>query len=447
MVSQSWHVSAGVAALAVALLAGGTEGQLIEYVRQEDGAFQWRVESKFDANMCTVYDLHLVSQEWKGIKWEHQLLVYEPKQMKYKDVALLFISGGRTGRKANPAEMAVAMMLAQLCQARCALLRQVPNQPLFNNLFEDAAIAETFLRFMDTEDGRWPLLLPMTKSAVRAMDAVQQLAKRSGGEVKRFVVTGASKRGWTTWLTAAADSRVAAIAPMVIDVLNINKQLPHQLEVWGKYSEQINDYVETGLVEQLDTPRGRKLLSIVDPYSHRERIKQPKFIIIGTNDRYWTLDALDIYWNDLLGPKYVIYVPNAGHGLDENRHYAVNGVAALVRHVGSGQALPELSWSWQSGSEGLTLTVRSNPAAKEAWFWTASTPTRDFRQSHWRKRPMQRSGDGWIGQLARPEKGRVAALGDLVFEIDGLRYHLSTQIAQVAGSEATAPKASSNGGK
>ena len=87
------------------------------------------------------------------------------------------------------------------------------------------------------------------------MDALQALAKENGKPaVKRFVVTGGSKRGWTTWLTGVVDDRVVAIAPMVIVMLNLGKQGPNQLKVWGKYSEQIDDYVERGLTEKIATP-------------------------------------------------------------------------------------------------------------------------------------------------------------------------------------------------
>src|SRR5690606_36031181 len=114
----------------------------------------------------------------------------------------------------------------------------------------------------------WPLLFPMVKAATKAMDAVQEFSEQVlDHEVREFLISGASKRGWVTWLSAATgDSRIRAIAPMVIDVLNMPVNLKYQMESYGEYSEQIQDYVKLGIVQGIGTESGRKLATMIDPY-------------------------------------------------------------------------------------------------------------------------------------------------------------------------------------
>ncbi len=90
---------------------------------------------------------------------------------------------------------------------------------------------------------------------------------------------------------------------MVIDTLNMKAQKAHSIEVWGKFSEQIDDYTSRGLTDKFDDPDGARLWKMVDPYSYRDRLTMPKLMINGLNDRYWTLDALNIYWGELKGPE------------------------------------------------------------------------------------------------------------------------------------------------
>ena len=217
---------------------------LDEYVKKPDSSFAWSQTASLNTPGGTITTLALTSQVWQGITWKHELTVYEPRELNHADAMLLFITGGDHKSKQNDNDHKQGFMLAQLCGARIAVLRQVPNQPLLGDKKEDELIAETFVRYLQTKDENWPLLFPMTKSAVRAMDALQAFTKEKGRQVQRFVVTGGSKRGWTTWLTGAVDDRVVAIAPMVIVMLNSEKQGPNQIKVWGKYSEQIGDYVE-----------------------------------------------------------------------------------------------------------------------------------------------------------------------------------------------------------
>ena len=61
----------------------------------------------------------------------------------------------------------------------------------------------------------------MTRAVVRAMDVIEEYTLKFKKPVKEFFISGASKRGWTTWTTAAVDKRVIGMAPIVIDMLKI----------------------------------------------------------------------------------------------------------------------------------------------------------------------------------------------------------------------------------
>ncbi len=113
-------------------------------------------------------------------------------------------------------------------------LNQVPNQPTVfvadptqKRRYEDAIIAWTWKTFIENPDDPSILLrLPMTKAAVKAMDTAVEFAAKNGfGNIQKFMVAGESKRGWTTWTTAAVDKRVFAAAPIVMVCLFFYKQI------------------------------------------------------------------------------------------------------------------------------------------------------------------------------------------------------------------------------
>jgi PhoPQ-activated pathogenicity-related protein len=426
--------------LALGLATTPARAGLDEYLKKSDPAFAWKVVGERSVPGAKATTIKLTSQEWQGIRWQHTMTICEPAELTYPDAALLFITGGSIGDNPRDGDLGLGLALAKLCGARVAVLPQVPNQPLLGDQKEDALITETFVRYLETKDENWPLLFPMVKSAVKAMDAVQQWAKEGGKpEIKRFVVTGASKRGWTTWLTGASDPRVIAIAPMVIDTLNMKAQMAHAKEVWGQMSEQIEDYTRRGLIKRMDEPDGQKLWKMVDPFSYRDRLTLPKLIINGLNDRYWTVDALNIYWGDLKGSKSVVYLPNAGHNLAVNRDYATHGIGAFFRANVSGRAWPKLAWEHGDDGNGtLDLTVRSTPEPKSAKLWVARSETRDFRESTWASTPMIVNGESIKGEVARPVKGYIALVGDIEYQIDGIAYHLSTQVRQTGAKDAGA---------
>jgi PhoPQ-activated pathogenicity-related protein len=426
-----------IAFVASWLCPAAARASVVEYCKIPDKEFRWEVKSKMEVDGGTVYDLHLVSQVWQGIKWEHQLQVYLPKDVKPGATMFLFNQGGN----ANAGSIAFGMDLARKMGAPVAILYGIPNQPLFGKT-EDGLIAETFVKYLDTQDASWPLLFPMAKSLVRAMDALQAFAKQEWKvEVRWFVVSGGSKRGWTTWLTGASDPRVKAIAPLVIDTLNMREQMDHQLRSYGKYSAMIRDYTERGLVPMPKTEAATKLWQMVDPYFYRDRLTMPKLIVNGANDPYWTVDALNLYWDGLKGPKWVLYVPNAGHDLTQkvngkaDRSRVQNTLSAFTRAQVFDKALPKLSWKHETSGGKLRLTVDSDVTPTGARLWAARSATKDFRQSKWEEQPASIKGGTVAGELAPAAEGYLAFFGELDFTLEGLTYNLSTQV-RVAGSDA-----------
>jgi len=414
---------------------------LADYIKRPEPDYAWKKVGVAETPQGTVSTLELTSQKWQGLVWTHGLQVVVPKGRKPQATVVLWNQGG----KPSAASAVLALQIAERVQAPVAFLYGVPNQPLFGGKTEDALIAETFVKYLETKDATWPLLFPMAKSVVKAMDAIQAFAKDEWQfEVTHFVVTGASKRGWTSWLTAATgDPRVKAIAPLVIDTLGFEAQMKNQLAAFGKPSEMIADYTRAGLVPIPDSAAARKLWSMVDPLAYRAALTLPKMLVHGTNDPYWPLDALNTYWGDLRGPKGVVYVPNAGHDLRETDDKgtrqlfpkrAIDTLAAFCKSQVFGKPLPTLAWEFQPAGD--YLMTKPIGTVQSVSRWTATSDTRDFRKARWTEelafdkqdlKPYDGSRE--VG-LKIPEAGAkfAAVYGDVTFDFDGLPLHLSTQI-------------------
>ncbi|MGV3614564.1 MAG: PhoPQ-activated protein PqaA family protein [Fimbriimonas sp.] len=348
--------------------------ELYKYLSKKDSAFAHRVVSE-DANGTTI---ELTSQTWQGSPWRHTVILRQPKKLAKKGTGILYITGDgpRTGDYTQLAFVTEATGMP------VAMLFNIPNQPLWD-MKEDDLIAHTFQKYLETGDGDWPLLFPMTKAALRAMDAVEATTKGTENPLGKFVVTGASKRGWTTWFVGAAkDPRVLGIAPMVYDNLNVAAQMPHQIQQWGKYSEQIEDYTRRGLQAQLATEKGKKLAAIIDPYTYRSNIRVPTLIVTGANDRYWTADAMSLYWNDLKQPKWAKVVPNVGHDLGGGLE-AANTIGAFARSLAGEFKMPKPTWRIKERPGIAEIYVGSDVPYEEARVWTAISPDGDFRPAKW----------------------------------------------------------------
>jgi len=412
------------------LIQSYASADLFQYVAKEDPSFKWtKVDQQALPFDMQKYEIDLVSQTWKDIPWTHRLTLIKPKAIKNPTMVFLLITG--SWNKNDTEEMMYASAIASGIGAPVAILYDVPRQPLFDGLSEDGLISYTFMKVLETKDPEWALLLPMAKSAVKAMDAIEQFAKQElNTTVSGFVVAGASKRGWTTWLSSAVDERVKGICPMVYDNLNLPAQMKHQVDTWGKYSEQIDDYSSKNLPEQLASENGRKLAELIDPYTYRDKITIPKLIVVGSNDRYWPLDAMNIYFKDLVGENYILRVPNKGHDVGDMDRI-ISDAIAFFHKVNGDLDFPKLSWSYMSKmglGEGLVIMIMPDQKPKSVSVWITSSDTKDFRNSKWQETKLEPMGSHYIYTLKKPQKGYSAIFGEAVYPSGDKGYFLSTEV-------------------
>jgi len=234
--------------LAFAAVYVAAQQDLFDYVNAPDPNYAYYDTGLRIGNASlgwTGYILNMTSQAWllpsdtDHPVWTHQLVVIVPNNLKYTNVSAIYVTGGGNGDgppSADSEDVLVPAILAKESGSVTATLFQVPNQPIVftadplqKERSEDALVAfswsQVCLQFMDrdqtslversgfvvwasaqymknTDRPEWVSLLPMVKSVVRAMDTVQDFtSKLNIANIQNFAIAGASKRGWTTWLT------------------------------------------------------------------------------------------------------------------------------------------------------------------------------------------------------------------------------------------------------
>ncbi|QDV68802.1 PhoPQ-activated pathogenicity-related protein [Rosistilla carotiformis] len=403
---------------------------LADIVLQRDSAYGWQIQHRGQIADCEFLQVQLTSQRWHDVTWRHTLIVIQPPQVDPKQKhALMLIDGGSWRPEWNddgpgpltlPATAEAMAMLARESKTPVAIIRQIPFQPMMEGRKEDALIAETLKKYYETGDRTWPLVPAMARAASCALDAITEVAQQEWNlQLNAFTITGASKRGWTTYLLGATDPRVAAIAPMVIDMLNMEPQMEHQLAAWGAYSPQIEDYTKLGLQKSIGTPAGNELMSLIDPYVHREKLTMPKLIILGTNDPYWPLDAQKFYFEDLPQPRALLNIPNNGHGLKDISRM-VGSIGALHRSVVNDTPLPTWQSKLKSQAGSTTIVASSDQPPSRVYGWIARAATRDFRQAQWHAKSLVADDQGtWQLPLVKPESGYIAGMIEAQYDGPG----------------------------
>jgi len=268
-------------------------------------------------------------------------------------------------------------------------LKTIPNNNLvYQNdnkvRVEDDSIARTWKLF--TEDPAQRQLLPLHVPMAATISQTIRLAKKElvRWNIDQFIVTGASKRGWATWLSAVSDPSVVAIVPFVIDVLDTDSVMKNIYRSYGgNWPVAFTPYYNQGIDKLVNSSNFIKLMKIEDPLQYMDtpsesRLAIPKYIVNASGDDFFVPDNTRYYYDKLPGTKSLRIAPNTGHiGIQDDFE---KSLVPFINRIQNNKALPTLAIApyRQNNSNSLNITFSEKPL--KVLRWTATNPAaRDFR--------------------------------------------------------------------
>ncbi len=400
---------------------------LESYLSDVHPAYEYELQSTIEEDGYTAYIIRMVSQEWltaddvNETSWWHWLTIVVPDQVNH-NTGLLWIGGGSINTDLPESVNTFVLNTALKTNSVTAYLHNVPFQPItfldddrLDHRYEDDLIAFGWRKYLEggarDEDAVWLSRLPMTAAAVRAMDTITDFTtEHTDRRVDNYVVTGGSKRGWTTWTTGIFDDRVVAIAPAVIDLLNVIPSFEHHWQAYGEWSPAISEYVDEQIMDWQFSTEFARMLEIVDPYSYLDRLQMPKYIVNAASDEFFLPDSWQFYWNDLPEEKYLRYVPNSGHSISGSD--APVSLAAFHNFIINDEAIPTFHWSTEEN--GFRIQLDPDNLPDELLLWSAHNPNdRDFRlyviDRAWKAEAVEIPEEGNLFvEVVTPEDGFTA---------------------------------------
>ena len=404
------------------------------WINKNEPAYKWELTEHSKHSEYDLFLIHFTSQSWRDVNeveqvdWQHPLKIIIPNNRE-QESALLMITGGVHDHGSNNKVRQNSIDWALDSQSVVVELSVVPNQPLRfkdetderykeKGRTEDQIVAYTWNKYLMTKDKSWPLQVPMTKAAIKAMDCVEEFSREKlDFVINKFAVCGLSKRGWTSWLVAAYDKRVIAVVPMVIDLLNLRESFSHHFDVYGRWAGAIKDYEDIGIQDWVYTEEFSSLLDLIEPFHYRSLLTMPKYIVNSSGDEFFLPDSSKFYFEELLEPKYLRYVPNCPHNLFLSED-AMQAAGAFYQMVVEKKALPQFSWVHKRPNQ-VELECIDEPI--EVNLWEAhNTEARDFRYlkvgAIWKKELISKtSNNKYLVDLKTPQKGWQAYFIELKY--------------------------------
>ncbi|WXT36472.1 PhoPQ-activated protein PqaA family protein (plasmid) [Salmonella enterica subsp. enterica serovar Infantis] len=397
---------------------------------------------RFNLNSQTWSPQGVVSPE----RWQNGVDIYIPDSAREKNALVVINNGSNNNGSGTPVAPTnfneeELSRIAIATRTVVISVSNVPNQVLSYQgvttpLGEDNSVAYSWKLFIgDTHKYQDASLhIPMAASVSQAF----RLAKKelTQQNINKFIVTGASKRGWAAWLTALSDPDVGAVVPFAMDLLNTQKSLEHMYQSYGKnWPVAFYPYYNQGIDQQVGTDKFARLMRLEAPFTYLntdmgDRLKIDKYIINASGDDFYVPDNSHFYYGLLPGSKSLRVVPNSTH--NGILSVAEQSLITFVNRFQEKQKLPEITENVQSRGDGkkeLVVNFSEKPVA--ILQWTARNPAaRDFRYAcdiKYNSVPVSlATGDNTLSiSLTTPDSGWQATYIEATFT-DG--YVATTQV-------------------
>ena len=436
---------------------------LEEYIVQPDPSYTYELVNTVDYEGYTIHILRMTSQQWltqaevRDVTWWHWVTIVVPDSVQ-SSIGLLYIGSGDRQTEQPSDASPLGKTVALSTHSIVTEIHNIPNQPIefvgddFGPRYEDEMIAYAWRQYLEAgahrEAAVWLPQLPMTKAIVRAMDTVSEYSADALGQpVDRFVVAGASKRGWTSWLTAVVDERAVALAPMVIDMLNVVPSFHHHWQAYGQWAPAVGAYEQEGIMDWQNSAEYQCLMATVEPYSYRKRLTLPKLLLNATGDQFFLPDSWRFYWSGLVGEKQLRYLPNTGHSLEGTDF--VQTLTAFLQVLITETPCPTMDWDVVK-DELVIHTDPANPPTAVTLWQASNSQARDFR--------IDTIGEAWTAEdvpvsetghyqltVNPPSEGWRAFLVEFTFPTGGeFPLKLTTGVVVVPDTLPYAPFESNN---
>jgi len=366
----------------------------------------------------TVHVLNVTSLAWLDTSigagpsgtniWNHLVAVVIPKELRVYNYSLAYLTGNSNNDHSPPKatdEELIAVDLVTHNTGACGIIvYQIPNCPYIFKADptqmargEDNFIAWTWKMYLE-DDGKHPEYLarfPMVKGAFQSMRAAQDFLNKKveKSAIDNWIVSGASKRGWTTWMVGATTCtgencvNIAGLAPLVPIVPNIRDDMHRQWMSYNGWTFAFSPYTALNLTQYVDSDSFKSMTKHVDPMHHGERLARlPKFVVVSSDDEFMQMDWTNIWYDEFqkFGETHLLIVQDSEHSLATGVPEVVSSLSAALESVAANVTRPTFDYSYNNKTGELEVTIPDEFAAQVDQVrlfhtQTHSAERRDFR--------------------------------------------------------------------